>query len=68
MEQAAALAGALREQVTAAEDTIDGSGDGACGKRSSPASCFCWSDGVLVEAVERGDWVVLDGANLCSAR
>lgn len=37
-------------------------------KRQSPASCFRWSDGVLVEALERGDWIVLDGANLCSAR
>ena len=37
-------------------------------KTSSNASCFRWSDGVLVEALERGDWVVLDGANLCSAR
>ena len=28
---------------------------------------FEWKDGVLVKAVESGDWLVLEHANLCSA-
>lgn len=28
---------------------------------------FHWVDGMLVKAVENGDWLVLDNANLCSA-
>lgn len=35
-------------------------------KRSG--SCFRWNDGLLVKALERGDWMLLDGANLCPAR
>ncbi|ETI28556.1 hypothetical protein G647_01006 [Cladophialophora carrionii CBS 160.54] len=27
---------------------------------------FVWNDGVLVDAVEKGSWLVLDNANLCS--
>jgi midasin len=28
---------------------------------------FEWTEGLLVHAIQRGDWVVLDNANLCSA-
>ncbi|KAF2965830.1 hypothetical protein GQX73_g7732 [Xylaria multiplex] len=28
---------------------------------------FEWLDGVIVQALQRGDWLVLDNANLCSA-
>lgn len=31
-------------------------------------SCFKWTDGILVEALQRGDWIVFESANLCSAR
>nr|POE79554.1 midasin [Quercus suber] len=30
-------------------------------------ACFEWVDGVLIEALEMGHWVILDNANLCSA-
>ncbi|KAI0693224.1 midasin [Cytidiella melzeri] len=33
---------------------------------SRGASRFEWVDGPLVRALKRGDWVVLDGANLCN--
>ncbi|KIX05872.1 uncharacterized protein Z518_03845 [Rhinocladiella mackenziei CBS 650.93] len=29
-------------------------------------SRFVWNDGILVDAVERGSWLVLDNANLCN--
>lgn len=36
------------------------------GNNSSPIG-FEWTEGLLVNAIERGDWVVLDNANLCNA-
>jgi midasin len=33
---------------------------------SSPQVRFQWIDGALVEAVDRGHWVILENANLCS--
>lgn len=75
--RAAGLAETVRRQTIAIADgarqpadgeSEAGSSGGGGGRKKATGSCFSWSDGVLVEALERGDWVVLDGANLCSAR
>jgi len=29
--------------------------------------CFEWIDGLLITAIERGDWILLDNVNLCSS-
>ncbi|DBA04889.1 TPA: hypothetical protein N0F65_006891 [Lagenidium giganteum] len=31
------------------------------------ASCFEWVDGTLIQAMERGEWVLLDNVNFCSS-
>ncbi|KAG5368467.1 Midasin [Yarrowia sp. C11] len=36
-------------------------------KNASDAVSFQWIDGILVNAVSQGHWLVLDNANLCSA-
>ena len=41
------------------------SGEGECDGASSGAS-FRWCDGVLLKAIKRGDWVLLDELNLAS--
>ncbi|CAH0474881.1 unnamed protein product [Peronospora belbahrii] len=36
-------------------------------KSSSIASCFEWVDGALIQAMEKGHWVLLDNVNFCSS-
>ncbi|CAH0485031.1 unnamed protein product [Peronospora farinosa] len=36
-------------------------------KSTSIASCFEWVDGTLIQAMEKGQWVLLDNVNFCSS-
>ncbi|RLN87173.1 hypothetical protein BBJ28_00016114, partial [Nothophytophthora sp. Chile5] len=36
-------------------------------KSSSIASCFEWVDGTLIQAMEKGEWILLDNVNFCSS-
>ncbi|OWZ18792.1 Midasin-like protein [Phytophthora megakarya] len=36
-------------------------------KSNSIASCFEWVDGTLIQAMENGEWVLLDNVNFCSS-
>ncbi|KAE9051941.1 Midasin [Phytophthora rubi] len=36
-------------------------------KSKSIASCFEWVDGTLIQAMEKGEWVLLDNVNFCSS-
>ncbi|KAK4972590.1 hypothetical protein LTR28_012160 [Elasticomyces elasticus] len=47
----------LRAEVAALANTSD----------SVNQARFEWTDGVLIEALEQGKWLVLDNANLCSS-
>jgi len=35
-------------------------------ERERVTGCFEWMDGILVQALETGDWVLLDNVNLCN--
>ncbi|TDH69545.1 hypothetical protein CCR75_002271 [Bremia lactucae] len=37
------------------------------GNSNSIASCFEWVDGILIQAMEKGEWVLLDNVNFCSS-
>ena len=37
------------------------------GFEDTKAPVFAWTDGALVQAMEKGAWIVLDNANLCNA-
>lgn len=39
----------------------------ALSKSASIASSFEWVDGTLIQAMERGEWVLLDNVNFCSS-
>ncbi|KAL3666278.1 hypothetical protein V7S43_008529 [Phytophthora oleae] len=36
-------------------------------KSNTIASCFEWVDGTLLQAMEKGEWVLLDNVNFCSS-
>eukprot|EP00644_Phytophthora_capsici_P001912 jgi/Phyca11/108045/e_gw1.14.477.1 len=36
-------------------------------KSNAIASCFEWVDGTLLQAMEKGEWVLLDNVNFCSS-
>ncbi len=55
----AGLTGALDYYNRKCEDILQGMG-------TVQQARFEWVDGILIQALERGDWLVLDNANLCS--
>lgn len=54
----------LQTQISHLYDELDALSKS---KSASDAVSFQWIDGILVNAVARGHWLVLDNANLCSA-
>ncbi|KAJ2781638.1 AAA ATPase midasin [Coemansia javaensis] len=60
-------AGALAADVAREADDAALAAGAAALARLQSAGRFEWVDGVLVEALERGHWLLLDRANLCSA-
>ncbi|KAJ2358747.1 AAA ATPase midasin, partial [Coemansia sp. RSA 2618] len=66
VEQIVSIAREL--QIASIDELIDASDNAARSFASlEAAGRFEWVDGVLVEALERGHWLLLDRANLCSA-
>ncbi|CEH12502.1 AAA ATPase containing von Willebrand factor type A (vWA) domain [Ceraceosorus bombacis] len=57
---------ALVDETFAVREALEGVGK-AAKAAASQAGRFEWHDGPLVRAMKRGDWLLIDDANLCSA-
>lgn len=71
LEQTAAIHSSELDVNTAVAtiSTLEGEIEGvvALSKSTSIASSFEWVDGTLIQAMEKGEWILLDNVNFCSS-